>query len=173
MKEGRNELATVHCGNTHNLHISHNSRGFCIPQPGKVEPVYTGVTAHEQKGADTWEARSSNYSHVHKEPARMIKKRQKMLKDGGKGIKVDNSAHQEKNGFGSSGLKAGDLGEALVLQMCWTCCLRLYRMKTTEPLAQSVSPKQKQQGMIAMLHTLPVWFRHDEQQNSIQNPFCL
>lgn len=105
MKEGRKELATVHCGNTHNLHISPNSGGFCIPEPGKVEPVYTGVTAHEQKGADSGEARSSDYSDVHREPARMIRKRQKKLNDGGKGIKADDSAHQEKNGFGSSGLK--------------------------------------------------------------------
>lgn len=148
MKEGRKELATVLCGNTHNLHISPNSGGFCIPEPGKVEPVYTGVTAHEQKGADSGEARSSDYSDVHREPARMIRKRQKKLKDGGKGIKADDSAHQEKNGLGSSGLKRsrGDLGEALVLQMCWTCCSCLYRMKTMEPLAQSVSPKQKTSG---------------------------
>lgn len=54
--EGMNELATVHCGNTYNSHISHNSRGFSYFLSSKVEPVYTGVTAHRQKGTGTREA---------------------------------------------------------------------------------------------------------------------
>lgn len=32
------------------------------------------------------------------------------MKDRGKHIKVDNSAHQEKNDFGSSGLRGGSAG---------------------------------------------------------------
>ena len=39
-----------------------------------------------------------------------------------------------------------DLEEASVLRMCWTCCLCLYRMRTMELLAQSVSPKHKTSG---------------------------
>ena len=46
-------------------------------------------------------------SLVHKETVQMIKKRHNKLKNGGKSIKIDNSAHQEKDGFGSSGLREG------------------------------------------------------------------
>ena len=75
-----------------------------------MEPVYTGVTAHEQKGADSWEARCYDYSHVHKEPAGLNKKSHKNLKDGGKSIKADKGAPQEKDGFSSSGLRGGPGG---------------------------------------------------------------
>ena len=46
-------------------------------------------------------------SLVHKEPAGIIKKSHHELKNGGKIIKIDKSAHQEKDGFGSSGLREG------------------------------------------------------------------
>ena len=83
-----------------------------------MEPVYTGVTAHEQKGADSWEARCYDYSHVHKEPAGLNKKSHKNLKNGGKSIKADKGAPQEKDGFSSSGLRGGyggDVGPMKVL----------------------------------------------------------
>ena len=57
-------------------------------------------------------------SLVHKETVQMIKKRHNKLKNGGKSIKIDKSAHQEKDGFGSSGLRGGygvDVGPTKVL----------------------------------------------------------
>ena len=72
--------------------------------------MYTGVLAHEQKGADSREARCNDYSDIHKEPAGLIKKSQKNLKDGGKNIKVDKGAPQEKDSFSSSGLRGGPGG---------------------------------------------------------------
>ena len=66
--------------------------------------------AYEQKGADSWEACCNDYSYVHKEPAWWIKKSQKNLKDGGKNIKVDKGAPEEKDGFSSSGLRGGPGG---------------------------------------------------------------
>ena len=83
---------------------------MCIPYPGKVEPVYSGVTAHEQKGADSWEPRSHDYTHVHKQQAGMFNKGQNNLKGEGKSVKIDKAAHQEKDGFGSSGLRQGSRG---------------------------------------------------------------
>ena len=68
--------------------------------------------AHEQKGADSREARCNDYRDVHKETAGLIKKSQKYLKDGGNNIKVDKGAPQEKDGLGSSGLREG-LGEGV------------------------------------------------------------
>ena len=65
--------------------------------------------AHEQKGADSWETRCNDYSDVHKEPAGLIKKSQKYLKDEGNNIKVDKGAPEEKDGFSSSGLR-GEFG---------------------------------------------------------------
>ena len=72
--------------------------------------MYTGVMAHEQKGADSREARCNDYRDVHKETAGLIKKSQKYLKDGGNNIKVDKGAPQEKDGFSSSGLRGGPGG---------------------------------------------------------------
>ena len=66
--------------------------------------------AHEQKGADSREARCNDYRDVHKEPAGLIKKSQKNLKYGGKSIKADEGAPQEKDGFSSSGLRGGPGG---------------------------------------------------------------
>ena len=77
-----------------------------------MEPVYTGVTAHEQKGTGSREACCYDYSLVPKETVRMIKKSHNKLKNGGKSIKIDKSAHQEKDGLGSSGLREG-LGEGV------------------------------------------------------------
>ena len=71
--------------------------------------MYIRVTAHEQKGTDSWDTQSQDYSDVHKEPAGIIKKSHHELKNGGKSIKIDKSAHQEKDGFGSSGLR-GEFG---------------------------------------------------------------
>ena len=39
-----------------------------------------------------------------------------------------------------------DVEETLVLRMCWTFCLCLYRMKTMELLAESMSPKNRTSG---------------------------
>ena len=78
--------------------------------PVKVEPAYTGVMAHEQKGADSWETRCNDYSDVHKELTGLIKKSQKNLTDGGKNIKVDKGAPEEKDEFSSSGLRGGPGG---------------------------------------------------------------
>ena len=61
--------------------------------------------AHEQKGADSREARCCDYTHVDKELAGLIKKPQKNLKDGGKNIKIDKGAPEEKDEFSSSGLR--------------------------------------------------------------------
>ena len=83
---------------------------MCVPYPGKVEPLHSGVTAHEQKGTDSGEPRSHDRSNVYKEPAGIIKKGQNSLKDGGKNVKIDKAAHQEKDGFGSSGLRQGSRG---------------------------------------------------------------
>ena len=66
--------------------------------------------AHEQKGADSREARCNDYRDVHKEPAGLIKKSQKYLKDEGNNIKVDKGAPQENDGFSSSGLRGGPGG---------------------------------------------------------------
>ena len=66
--------------------------------------------AHEQKGADSREARCCDYTHVHKEPAGLIKKSQKNLTGGGKNIKRDKRAPEEKDGFSSSGLRGGPGG---------------------------------------------------------------
>ena len=74
--------------------------------------MYIRVTAHEQKGTDSWDTQSQDYSDVHKEPAGIIKKSHHELKNGGKSIKIDKSAHQEKDGLGSSGLREG-LGEGV------------------------------------------------------------
>ena len=73
--------------------------------------MYSGVTAHEQKGAHRWEPRSHNCRNVYKEPAGIIKKSQNNLKDGGKSVKIDKAAHQEKDGSGSSGLRRGPGGD--------------------------------------------------------------
>ena len=59
-------------------------------------------------------------SLVHKETVQMIKKRHNKLKNGGKSIKIDKSAHQEKDGFGSSDLRgefSGAIGPMNVLDM--------------------------------------------------------
>lgn len=103
----------------HIIHIYQIIVGdFLISYPGKVEPVYPGVTAHEQKGTDSWDTKCQDYSDVHKEPAGIIKKGHHQLKNGGKSIKIDKSVHQEKDGFGSSGLR-GEFGGVSVLRMCW------------------------------------------------------
>ena len=115
-----NKQSLVHCGKITKSQISPNSKGFCISYPGKVEPAYTGVTAREQKGADNWEACCYDYIHVHKEPAGLIKESQKNLKDGGKSIKVDKGAPQEKDGFSSSGLRGrsgGGIGPTNLLDL--------------------------------------------------------
>lgn len=102
-----NELATVHCRNTYSSHISPKMRGFYIPCPGKAESVYLGIMAHEQKGADSWETRSRDCSHVYKDPVGIIRNSQNNLKDRGEGVKIDKGAHQEKDGFHGSGLGGG------------------------------------------------------------------
>ena len=82
--------------------------------------MYTIGTAHEQKGTDSWDIQSQDYSDVHKEPAGIIKKSHHELKNGGKIIKIDKSAHQEKDGFGSSDLRgefSGAIGPMNVLDM--------------------------------------------------------
>ena len=66
--------------------------------------------AHEQKGADSWETCCNDYSDVHKELAGLIKNSQKNLTDGGKNIKVDKGAPEEKDEFSSSGLRGGPGG---------------------------------------------------------------
>ena len=66
--------------------------------------------AHEQKGADSREARCCDYTHVDKELAGLIKKPQKNLTGGGKNIKEDKGAPKEKDGFSSSGLRGGPGG---------------------------------------------------------------
>ena len=99
------QLCTVEI---HTVHIYHIIVGdFLISYPSKVEPVYTGVMAHEQKGTGSREACCYDYSLIHKETVQMIKKSHNKLKNGGKSIKIDKSAHQEKDGFGSSGLRGG------------------------------------------------------------------
>ena len=104
------QLCTVEI---HTIHIYHIIVGdFLISYPSKVEPVYTGVTALEQKGTGSREACCYDYSLVHKETVQMIKKSHNKLKNGGKSIKIDKSAHQEKDGLGSSGLREG-LGEGV------------------------------------------------------------
>lgn len=138
-------MATVHCRYTYSLHISPKMRGFYIPSPGKEEPGYLGVVAHEQKGANSWETHSCHRSDIHEDPARIIKKSQNNLKDRGEGIKVDKGAHQKRRIV----LVALDSGEDLaetVLRICWTCFLCLNRMKTMVPLAQSMSPKHSMSG---------------------------
>lgn len=69
------------------------------------------------------------------------------MRDGGEGVKRHKGTHEDKEVLGGSGLRGGS-GETLLLGMCWTHCLCLYRMRM---LAQSVSPKMKYQGMIAVL----------------------
>jgi len=99
------QLCTVEI---HAVHIYHIIVGdFLISYPSKVEPVYTGVMAHEQKGTGSREACCYDYSLIHKETVQMIKKSHNKLKNGGKSIKIDKSAHQEKDGLGSSGLREG------------------------------------------------------------------
>ena len=107
--------------------------------------MYSGVTAHEQKGAHRWEPRSHNCRNVYKDPAGIIKKSQNNLKDGGKSVKIDKAAHQEKDGFGSSGLRQGSRG-GIVPTNVLDCFLCLYRRKTMEPVAQSMSPKHETSG---------------------------
>ena len=103
------QLCTVEI---HTVHIYHIIVGdFLISYPSKVEPVYTGVMAHEQKGTGSREACCYDYSLIHKETVQMIKKSHNKLKNGGKSIKIDKSAHQEKDGFGSSGLRGGYGGD--------------------------------------------------------------
>ena len=104
------QLCTVEI---HTVHIYHIIVGdFLISYPSKVEPVYTGVMAHEQKGTGSREACCYDYSLIHKETVQMIKKSHNKLKNGGKSIKIDKSAHQEKDGLGSSGLRE-ELGKGV------------------------------------------------------------
>lgn len=112
-----NEVATMHCGKASDLQISQNSKRWRIPFPGKVGPVFCGVTAQEKKWADSWEPHSHDYSDVHKESAGITKKSQNQLKDRGKDIKVNKGAHPEKDGFGSSGLMGGSRGGICPMQV--------------------------------------------------------
>ena len=96
---------------THSANIYHKGRGVCIPFPSKAEPGYSGVTTHEQKGADSWEACSDYGRAVHKEQTRIIQKTQSNVTDGGKSVKINKGAHHKKDGFGGSGLRGGYGGD--------------------------------------------------------------
>ena len=97
-------------------HSSQNSANISlytagIPFPSKTEPGYSGVTTHEQKGADSWEACSDYGRAVHKEQTRIIQKTQNNVTDGGKSVKINKGAHHKKDGFGGSGLRGGYGGD--------------------------------------------------------------
>lgn len=85
----------AHYRNKQNSRFSHNSRGLCISHPGKVEPVYTGVTAHEQKGADKGKTHINQASCIHQPPTGIMKKSKSNVKDGGQGVETHEGARQE------------------------------------------------------------------------------
>ena len=89
-----------------------------MPYPSKAVPGYPGVSAHEQKGADRWETCNDYCRGFHKENIDTVKNRKNNSTDECKDVKTDKGAHQEKDGFGSSGLRGGygsDVGPMKVL----------------------------------------------------------
>ena len=96
---------------THSANIYHKGRGVCIPFPSKAEPGYSGVTTHEQKGADSWKTCGDYGTDVHNEQIRIFQNTQNNVTDGGKDVKTDKGAHHKKDSFGGSGLRRGYGGD--------------------------------------------------------------
>ena len=89
-----------------------------MPYPSKAVPGYPGVSAHEQKGADHWETCNDYCRGFHKENIDTVKNSQNNSTDEGKDVEKDKGEHQEKDGFGSSGLRGefgGGIGPTNVL----------------------------------------------------------
>lgn len=82
-----------------------------MPYPSKAVPGYPGVSAHEQKGADRWETCNDYCRGFHKENINTVKNSQNNSTDKGKYVEKDKGGHQEKDGFGSSGLRGGYGGD--------------------------------------------------------------
>ena len=104
-------LFWTHSANIYHLHLSHKDKGVCIPFPSKAEPGCSGVTTHEQKGADSWKTCSDYGRDVHNEQIRIFQNTQNNITDGGKGVKTDKGAHHKKDSFGGSGLRIGYGGD--------------------------------------------------------------
>ena len=97
---------------------THKDRRFWVPYPCKAEAGYPGVSAHEQKGAERWEACNDYWRCFHKENINTVKNSQDNIRKKGKDVEKDKGEHQEKDGFGSSGLRGGygsDVGPMKVL----------------------------------------------------------
>ena len=78
-----------------------------MPYPSKAVPGYPGVSAHEQKGADRWETCNDYCRGFHKKNINTVKNSENNSTDKGKDVEKDKGEHQEKDGFGSSGLRGG------------------------------------------------------------------
>ena len=111
-----NEQTTKHCTYIYNLHFSGNCRGFCAPSPGKTGPGPSGVMAHENVGADSWETHSKQCSALHQPQTGSVKKSWTNVKGGGEGIKRHKGAHQDKDALGAPGLR-GSGGETVVVDV--------------------------------------------------------
>ncbi|KAF5917064.1 hypothetical protein HPG69_013989 [Diceros bicornis minor] len=74
---------------------------------GIKKPGYSGVTAHKQKGADSWKTCRNYGSGVHQPPTGIIKKSNTNVEDRRDRIKRYKGAHQDKDALGGSGLMGG------------------------------------------------------------------
>ena len=92
------------CAKTCNLLIYDKMRRICISDPDKAEPEYSGVTAHDNKGADTWKTHRNEGNSVHQPPSGIMKSSNTSMNEGGEDVKRHKGAHQDKDTLGDSGL---------------------------------------------------------------------
>ena len=81
---------------TCNLHFSDKIRDTVLSSSStNAENGYSGVMAHEQKGADKRKTHGNQAGCIHQPPTRIMKNSKSNIKDAGQGVETHEGARQE------------------------------------------------------------------------------